>query len=362
MVRSAAAILAVLILPSFTSAQQAQGTHTVVLDDTLWDLAQRYYQDPWDWRVIWEANRAQVQDPNLIYPDQVLVIPGLPGNAGTETVAQATPGQPAAQPAMPAEPMAPPPMMPGGREARPAGETRTVFFSDPSAAGTGVVGMEDVQRLAVPRDLSYSAPWLQPFGTETRHDGTIVGFADPAERGSTIRSFHDARLDMTAATRVGAQLQVFRVERDIEMVGQVVVPTGVITVTAVTPEGAVGTVTKEYGRIQPGDMVRPLPNYPLALGQKAQPVSGGSEAMIMGFAGTATLNDIGQLAFLDLGANDGITIGDEFVLFSETRADDPRGSLQVVAVTDRAATARIMSMDDDVFDRGVVVRLSKKMR
>ena len=75
MVRSAAAILAVLILPGFALGQQALGTHTVVEDDTLWDLAQRYYQDPFEWRVIWNANRAVVEDPNLIYPGQTLRIP-----------------------------------------------------------------------------------------------------------------------------------------------------------------------------------------------------------------------------------------------------------------------------------------------
>jgi len=61
MVRSASAILAVLFLPSFAPAQQEPvGTHTVVDDDTLWDLAQRYYQNPYQWRVIWEANRDSI--------------------------------------------------------------------------------------------------------------------------------------------------------------------------------------------------------------------------------------------------------------------------------------------------------------
>ena len=80
MVRSAAALVAVLILPGFVVAQEPQGTHTVVDHDTLWDLAQRYYSNPFEWRVIWEANREVVEDPNLIYPAEMLVIPGLPGD------------------------------------------------------------------------------------------------------------------------------------------------------------------------------------------------------------------------------------------------------------------------------------------
>ena len=42
MVRSAAALVAVLILPSFAQAQEPVGTHEVVRDDTLWDLARLY--------------------------------------------------------------------------------------------------------------------------------------------------------------------------------------------------------------------------------------------------------------------------------------------------------------------------------
>ena len=68
MVRSAAMILAALIILGIALAQQAQGNHTVVGGDTLWDLAQRYCGDPFDWRRIWEANRAGIGDPNLIQP------------------------------------------------------------------------------------------------------------------------------------------------------------------------------------------------------------------------------------------------------------------------------------------------------
>ncbi|HET9949721.1 MAG TPA: LysM peptidoglycan-binding domain-containing protein, partial [Longimicrobiales bacterium] len=100
MVRSAAAVIAALIVPTLVQAQEpaqqpAQtatepvGTHTVVDDDTLWDLAQFYYQDPFQWRIIWEANRDSIADPNLIFPTEVFVIPGLPGQGQTVAVAPA---------------------------------------------------------------------------------------------------------------------------------------------------------------------------------------------------------------------------------------------------------------------------------
>jgi LysM repeat protein len=57
-------------------AQEAQQTHTVRKGDTLWDLAQTYLGDPFRWPEIYRRNTATVQDPNLIYPDQVLIISG----------------------------------------------------------------------------------------------------------------------------------------------------------------------------------------------------------------------------------------------------------------------------------------------
>jgi len=139
------------------------------------------------------------------------------------------------------------------------------------------------------------------------------------------------------------------------------VPTGVLSVLTGDGAGAVAVVSKEYGRIQPGDLVGPTPEYGIREGVYAQDVQGGPAAMIMGFAGTAAVHDVGHHAFLDLGANDGIGVGDEFVLFSEAVSDQVRGVLQVVGVTEETATARIQSITDDVFARGVVVRLTRQM-
>jgi nucleoid-associated protein YgaU len=49
--------------------------HSVVERDTLWDLSQKYYGDPFQWGVIYEANRDKVSDPDLLYPGEELSIP-----------------------------------------------------------------------------------------------------------------------------------------------------------------------------------------------------------------------------------------------------------------------------------------------
>lgn len=51
-------------------------TYTVQPGDTLWDIAQRAYNDPEDWDTIYDANKHVIgNNPNLIKPGQVLQIP-----------------------------------------------------------------------------------------------------------------------------------------------------------------------------------------------------------------------------------------------------------------------------------------------
>jgi nucleoid-associated protein YgaU len=50
-------------------------SYTVIAGDSLSKIAKREYGDAQKWRQIYEANRAQIKDPDLIYPGQVLTIP-----------------------------------------------------------------------------------------------------------------------------------------------------------------------------------------------------------------------------------------------------------------------------------------------
>jgi nucleoid-associated protein YgaU len=49
----------------------------VVPGNSLWRIAQRLYGEGTRYSVIYEANRAQIKDPDLIYPGQVFVLPKL---------------------------------------------------------------------------------------------------------------------------------------------------------------------------------------------------------------------------------------------------------------------------------------------
>ncbi|MEX0619545.1 MAG: LysM domain-containing protein [Pseudohongiellaceae bacterium] len=75
-------------LGMFASGIQAQTTllledypdnYVVVEGDTLWDIASNFLEDPWRWPEIWEQNQ-QVENPDLIYPGDVLVLQFVDGD------------------------------------------------------------------------------------------------------------------------------------------------------------------------------------------------------------------------------------------------------------------------------------------
>jgi nucleoid-associated protein YgaU len=57
------------------SALGSPTTHRVEHGESLWRIAADVYGAPLQWPRIYEANRTRIEDPDLIFPDQVLTIP-----------------------------------------------------------------------------------------------------------------------------------------------------------------------------------------------------------------------------------------------------------------------------------------------
>lgn len=61
--------------PQREPAAAPEETYTVVSGDSLSKIAKRFYGNANDWKRIFEANRDQIKDPDLIRPGQKLRIP-----------------------------------------------------------------------------------------------------------------------------------------------------------------------------------------------------------------------------------------------------------------------------------------------
>ncbi|MBU2530117.1 MAG: LysM peptidoglycan-binding domain-containing protein [Elusimicrobia bacterium] len=59
------------------SGIEVEKRHHVQKGDTLWDLAIKYYAQPFKWGIIYNANIDAIQNPDLIYPEEGFIIPGI---------------------------------------------------------------------------------------------------------------------------------------------------------------------------------------------------------------------------------------------------------------------------------------------
>lgn len=193
--------------------------HQVADGDTLWDLAAKYYADPFKWGKIYNANMGLVANPDLILPKWELVIPGL-----TEEIKAAAPvvvedveeiaappaemvKEPAAVMAAPAPSSAPPPA------ARPS---------------QGLGSYQELPQLSeeMPEDQKEWKSFLPTklAGPDWRADGEILGLEDEDSVEAGL-SFTGATVSVKMRSgvmcRAGDYLEVYKIGSTVTRDGKV---------------------------------------------------------------------------------------------------------------------------------------------
>jgi hypothetical protein len=358
----AAAIGVVLLVPVAASPLAAQqvsadtsGTHVVREGDTLWDLAGQYLRNPFLWPEIFEINRALVADPDLIFPRERLLIPGLRGPASLLGV-----------PARDAAPFA------MGVMQAPA-EARTVFFAVPaSQRGRTFVGVEDVPSPTVAPDEFYSAGLLvpeeliRPLGRlEEVQSPTVIPIDIPAQ----AQPYELVYISLAApgAVTVGETLHLIREGRWVAPYGRIFESTGQGVVTAIDGATATVEIREHYDLVEVGNIAVALPDYSVPIGPRPAP-AGGVEGRILVFEDPQPVPGVEDVAYVDMGAASGLTEGDELVavLPAEQKSWGLRpeievARLQVVRVAERTSAVRVISMRQPALAPGLAVRLVARM-
>lgn len=341
--------------------------HVVKKGDTLWDLATHYFNNPFGWRSIYEVNTSVVEDPHWIYPQEVLVIPGLFDPEGR---------------------MPPPTTASVRRVDRPL---RTVFFPRPmeeQVRGGTILTEAEVAPLPVKPGEFHSAEFIaDPGNLEVL--GRMIRPARMVElMGRETRPTAHPKdivfLGYAGRSRpeVGSRVLLVRQGRRIGALGRgdrVIHPTAVVSIRSHHDEVMEGQIDVQFEAVHLDQLVVPLGLFPDFMGEVAQSLPAPDlEGRVVEFVNEQPLYGRKERGFINLGARHGVRVGDVFAAYlPERRArrrdaeefgrrieelpSEPVAELRVLRVTEGHATFQVDKVMLPVLEDGIRVRRIRAM-
>lgn len=344
-----ALVIAAAATADAVQAQQPERReHHVKTGDTLWDLARLYLANPYLWPLIYEANRNVVENPHRIFPLEVLVIPGLPGEAPRQQAA----GEPVTYSQAP----------------------RTRFYTPPRpAVDATFVGREEAARPRVAPGEYHAAPWIADTLTII---GEVFRPTDPrlaADRlGHTFHPYGQliAGYALLARPTPGQQLLVVHIGREIDGWGKLIEPRGVVRVDSLFETTMVATVTHEFGPLRTGNALIPMDSFRVKTGAPVE-IANGPEGYLIDVQERQPLVGTHDIAFVNLGSMQDVAVGDEVLAIVPELVPEgsrlevlPRQAISRMLVTkvrERTATVRVLSLEHPALVPGMPVRLIARM-
>jgi hypothetical protein len=344
-------------------------TYTIVKGDTLWDLAKRFYGNPYLWPQLWEKNQ-YIQDAHWIYPGDPLVtgiqvapVDNLAQAGAGGTGQPGTPGTPGTGEAEPE----PPPQVPGVESAvkaitppMPLGWESDIYCSG-YIADTG----EQFPYSITGSEFDDLTPKLNP----SYHMGQLKGIH--GRTGAKVDMFTGDIVYLKGGSSegltAGSVFTIIGPERPVvhpvtaEVFGSFYQYKGRVRVLSVQEETAIAEIVHSCDAVRTGDRLRPFEAEPVPLGRTTpmrpvnMPVASAklkdAPAIIYSRDDVISLGQ-DHVVFIDRGSDQNVTPGDVFTIYRANDRGMPPlllGELAVLSVQKRSAMAKITESRYTIF-------------
>ncbi len=271
---ASAILLVILAAPSMAGIEEhitkaeTGFYYTVQKGDTLWDLSEKFADSPWEWPELWHYN-PDIKNPHWIYPGQKILVYKKEW-AGKE--------KPKVE----------------EKAVRKAPKKiyhydmidRVGFIRKTAVPPSGAIfNATDDKALVTETDTVYIRPEEGP--------GLVIG-----ELYTVYRTFS---VGQTAYKRTVSGIHHYL--------------TGMVEITDIKPEYAIGKVVKSFREIHYGDMLMPYQKRSADI-EKKDAVPGLTGKIIQSDERNALIGQ-NELIFINKGENDGVEVGQSYTIYHQ---------------------------------------------
>jgi LysM repeat protein len=338
--------------PPAVPAGQEQDKYTIKKGDTLWDISNAFYKDPFLWPLLWKAN-PYITNPDLIYPGNKLAVPSL---APIER-AMEKPAEKPAEEKLPEETGASP--LPG---LRPKPQPKPAEEETPTRPK--IILPEEAAVPIIDKYAMLSAGFINQEEGEDR----IIGAADTVK---SLFSFDDVvyiKVASPEGVNIGDKFLIYmplnkvKHPRTGDSYGRLIKGLGILQVTAKDkPDVLTAKITLSFDAIEKGSRITPY-QEPSLIYQQSQKRKKDISGYILEVLDGRTINAQTDIVYLDKGSADGVEPGDRLNVYLEHENSElPRkliGEVQVFIVKENTSTAMVR-MSTDIMAKGDIIDFKK---